>query len=277
MYKGSKKRREQKEDDKFSEEYEDYPIDIPLNDDPEEEIFYGSSEIVKDKTNTSGLISEAPTVPKSFEDKQKWQRLIVILEKATLHLTKTKRGTMELINWDDHQRTIKRMNKKYEDYRPDITHQWLLSLMDSPLNKAGKLQVLIRTDGGVLIEISPHMRIPRTYKRFAGLFSQLLSKLKIKAQGSQNVLMKVIKNKFDKILPINIRKIGTSSQAKLVDVQEYVDNLEEMDSKKPVVFVIGAVSTGNPGMEFEGIDDWVCISKYSLSAAWACSKISEHM
>lgn len=129
--------------------------------------------------------------------------------------------------------------------------------MDSPLNKAGKLQVLIRTNNGVLIEISPHMRIPRTYKRFAGLFAQLLTKFKIRAQGSQNVLMKVIKNKFDKILPINIRKIGTSSQAKLVDVQEYVDNLEEMDSKKPIVFVVGAVSTGNPGMEFEGLDDCI--------------------
>mmetsp|Transcript_1880 Transcript_1880/g.1679 ORF Transcript_1880/g.1679 Transcript_1880/m.1679 type:complete len:140 (+) Transcript_1880:363-782(+) len=139
--------------------------------------------------------------------------------------------------------------------------------MDSPLNKAGKLQVLIRTDKNVLIEINPQMRVPRTYKRFAGLFAQLLHKFKIKADTSQTVLMKVVKNTFEKVLPIGIRKIGTSSQAKLVDIQEYVDNLEEMDAEKPIAFVIGAVSLGNPAMEIEGIDDCVCISSYGLSAA----------
>ena len=111
MHKGTKKRREQKEEDKQSEEFNEFPVEPQLNDDPDEEIFYGSSEIVKDKNQISGLISEAPLIPESFEEKQKWQRLIVILEQATLHLTKTKSGTMEVINWDDHQRTIKYMEK----------------------------------------------------------------------------------------------------------------------------------------------------------------------
>lgn len=64
--------------------------------------------------------------------------------------------------------------------------------MDSPLNKAGKLQVrghcgtrrcghtptaaprpapqvYIQTTTNVCIEVNPHLRVPRTYKRFAGL------------------------------------------------------------------------------------------------------------
>lgn len=45
----------------------------------------------------------------------------------------------------------------------------LLTLLDSPLNKAGLLQVYIHTTKGVLIEINPHVRIPRTFKRFSGL------------------------------------------------------------------------------------------------------------
>jgi rRNA small subunit pseudouridine methyltransferase Nep1 len=49
-----------------------------------------------------------------------------------------------------------------------------LALLDSPLNKHNKLQVLVRTKRSVLIEISPELRIPRTFKRFAGLFCQLL-------------------------------------------------------------------------------------------------------
>jgi len=45
-------------------------------------------------------------------------------------------------------------------------------LMDSPLNRAGLLQVYIRTNKNVLIEINPQTRIPRTFKRFAGLMGK---------------------------------------------------------------------------------------------------------
>lgn len=45
-------------------------------------------------------------------------------------------------------------------------------LMDSPLNRAGLLQVYIHTEKNVLIEINPQTRIPRTYKRFAGLMGK---------------------------------------------------------------------------------------------------------
>mgnify|MGYP002717791355 FL=1 len=47
--------------------------------------------------------------------------------------------------------------------------QCLLTLLDSPLNKAGRLQVYIHTAKGVLIEVNPAVRIPRTFKRFSGL------------------------------------------------------------------------------------------------------------
>lgn len=42
-------------------------------------------------------------------------------------------------------------------------------LFDSPLNRAGLLQVYIRTQQNVLIEINPQTRFPRTFKRFSGL------------------------------------------------------------------------------------------------------------
>jgi rRNA pseudouridine-1189 N-methylase Emg1 (Nep1/Mra1 family) len=50
----------------------------------------------------------------------------------------------------------------------------LLTLLDSPLNKAGLLQVYIHTEGNVLIEVNPRTRIPRTYKRFAGLMGMVV-------------------------------------------------------------------------------------------------------
>lgn len=51
-----------------------------------------------------------------------------------------------------------------------LLFQSLLSILDSPLNKSGRLRtVYIRTEKGVLIEVKPFVRIPRTFKRFAGV------------------------------------------------------------------------------------------------------------
>lgn len=74
-----------------------------------------------------------------------------------------------LLNCDDHQGILAKTGRDIADARPDITHQCLLTLLDSPLNKAGLLQVFISTTKGVLIEVNPHVRIPRTFKRFSGL------------------------------------------------------------------------------------------------------------
>ena len=63
------------------------------------------------------------------------------------------------------------MGKKLEDYRPDVTHQSLLALQDSPLNLAGLLQVYITTAKGSLIEVSPSLRVPRTFKTFCHLMA----------------------------------------------------------------------------------------------------------
>ena len=46
-------------------------------------------------------------------------------------------------------------------------------LMDSPLNRAGLLQVYIHTEKNTLIEINPQTRIPRTFDRFSGLMGML--------------------------------------------------------------------------------------------------------
>ena len=168
------------------------------------------------------------------------------------------------------------MGKRLEDYRPDVTHQTLMALLDSPLNKAGKLQVFIRTHKKALIEVSPFIRIPRTYKRFQGLFAQLLTKLKVKAEGHEGsgTLLKVVKSSFEKVLPTNVLKIGTSCNARLVDLDEFIEAEEEKRPEQPICFIVGAVSTGDPALEIEGIDDCVCISGFPLSAACVGAKLT---
>jgi rRNA pseudouridine-1189 N-methylase Emg1 (Nep1/Mra1 family) len=50
------------------------------------------------------------------------------------------------------------------------TAQALLSILDSPLNKAGKTKAIyVSTTKNVLIQINPQLRIPRTFRRFCGV------------------------------------------------------------------------------------------------------------
>ncbi len=104
----------------------------------------------------------------------------MILEAANLETVKTKRG-VELINCDDHSKLIGKMGKKLEDYRPDVTHQSLLALFDSPLNKAGLLQVFITTQKKACIQLSPQLEVPRTFREFSALMAQCLTKLRVRA------------------------------------------------------------------------------------------------
>ena len=126
----------------------------------------------------------------------------------------------------------------------------------------------------MLIEINPQIRIPRTFKRFSGLMAQLLTNMKIRASGSSVTLMKVIKNPVTAHLPIGVKIVGTSTKGKLVHLGDYVKLLMG-EEKKPVVFSIGAVSVGNPAMEVDYIDECICISNYSLSAACVCGKLCD--
>lgn len=78
----------------------------------------------------------------------------------------------ELMNSEDHRSQIVKHGGDLSSARPDISHQCLMMLLDSPLNRAGMLQVYIHTTKNVLIEVNPHIRIPRTFKRFSGLIGK---------------------------------------------------------------------------------------------------------
>ncbi|XP_016018349.1 ribosomal RNA small subunit methyltransferase NEP1 isoform X3 [Rousettus aegyptiacus] len=98
------------------------------------------------------------------------RRLIVVLEGASLETVKVGK-TYELLNCDKHKSMLLKNGRDPGEVRPDIAHQSLLMLMDSPLNRAGLLQVYIHTQKNVLIEVNPQTRIPRTFDRFCGLMA----------------------------------------------------------------------------------------------------------
>ncbi|KAJ3040598.1 18S rRNA pseudouridine methyltransferase [Rhizophlyctis rosea] len=216
----------------------------------------------------------APKLPKTPAERDSARRLIVVLEKASLEtvkLGKGKEGHYALLNCDDHHHLLKKNNRDISESRPDITHQCLLTLLDSPLNKAGLLQVFIHTTNNVLIEINPHTRIPRTFKRFCGLMVQLLHKLSIRSTQSNEKLLKVIKNPITDHLPANCRKITMSSEVPAIRLSSYLPTLPQ---DQPVVFFIGAFASGSDNWVDDIIDDKISISEYPLSASVTCGKLT---
>lgn len=202
----------------------------------------------------------AKIAKKNSDDK----RLIVVLENASLETIKV--GRVFQLLTSDRQRKKDR-SKEQDTCRPDITHQCLLMLLDSPLNRAGKLQVYIHTERNVLIEVNPSTRIPRTFDRFCGLMVQLLHKLSIHASDGPNKLLKVIKNPVSNYFPPGCRKYCMTYNApRCVRPIELV--LDE-----PCVMVIGAQAHGSVNVDYT--EENVGISNYPLSAALACSKLCD--
>ena len=105
----------------------------------------------------------------NFTSSSGGRELIIILDLASLETVKTKKGDYQLLNCDDHVGVMRKLNLDPQKYRPDIAHQEIMAALDSPLNKAGKVKVLVHTEKNVLIEINPKTRLPRTFKRFSGL------------------------------------------------------------------------------------------------------------
>ncbi|KIM98155.1 hypothetical protein OIDMADRAFT_129432 [Oidiodendron maius Zn] len=214
-------------------------------------------------------------IPSSDKDTP---RMIVVLSNASLETYKASHAggrpgsrdeKYSLLNSDEHIGVMRKMNRDISDARPDITHQCLLTLLDSPINKAGRLQIFIHTAKGVLIEVSPTVRIPRTFKRFAGLMVQLLHRLSIRSVNSQEKLLKVIPNPITDHLPPNCRKVTLSFDSELVRVREYVESLKPKES---ICVFVGAMAKGADNFADEYVDEKIAISNYSLSASVACSK-----
>jgi len=225
-----------------------------------------------------------PKIPETSDEWLEGRRLFVVLELASLETAKTKHG-YELLNSEEHSSLLARNNRDVEMYRPDILHQSLLTLLDSPLNKAGLLKIFIHTQKGVLIDVHPKLRIPRTYKRFSGLMVQLLYQFRIRAANTPEKLLKIIKNPITKYLPPASPIIGTSVKGELVDIHEFVNNLATMTNKpndnsnieknirkeKPIVFVFGAHPKGPVDVDY--VQKTIAVSQYPLSSSAAIARV----
>jgi len=257
------------------------------------------------------LPSKKPPGPQLPDTKEGWfkgRRLFVVLELASLETSKTKRG-YQLLTAEEHSSLLLKHQKDAAMYRPDILHQALMTLLDSPLNKAGMLKVFIHTQNNVLIDVNPRLRVPRTYSRFAGLMVQLLYQKRIRAVNGNVKLLKCIKHPITQHLPPGAPIIGTSVRGDLVDIHQFVERLvgskgannkninnsnnnnnnanagvnvddnnvdilqkiPRLKASSPVVFVFGAQPHGEVKVDYT--EHKISISQYPLSSQAAISRV----
>eukprot|EP00928_Gymnodinium_smaydae_P087810 TRINITY_DN72006_c0_g1_i1.p1 TRINITY_DN72006_c0_g1~~TRINITY_DN72006_c0_g1_i1.p1 ORF type:complete len:296 (-),score=78.76 TRINITY_DN72006_c0_g1_i1:161-982(-) len=221
-------------------------------------------------------------LPRTLDERMAARRVVVVLEKCALEVVQPRKGAMELLNSDDHKNIVSKSNRDLADIRPDITHQCLMTLLDSPLNKAGKLLIYLHTAQNVLIEVHPSLRIPRTFKRFAGLAVELLQRQKIRAAQANETLMKVVSNPVEKYLPPGSRRFGLAVDGRAVKLRDFCAEIdreasEGRDSAAPIVFAIGSVAHGDPTSEAlfgaNYVEERLNICPWGLSASCCCSKV----
>lgn len=209
--------------------------------------------------------------------------MIVVIENAHLEVGYV-RGKNVLLWVERHLNAITAHGENARNYRPDIVFDILRALLDSPLNKAGYLQVFIHTHKNVLIRIHPSVRLPRDYDRFEGLFVQLLLKRTIRAKESNQELLKVVENKLSQQIPPNIHKFLMSRIAPTrVDIFKFVKELtdkyaplkDKTVTGEPILFYIGGFAHGPiPTDKVEADATPVSISEYGLSGSAVASRLT---
>lgn len=196
---------------------------------------------------------------------------IFVLDQASLNIGFVHKKRKILWDTEDCDFLLKK-GKNPKDYRPDILYRALCEVLDSTLNKKGRVgAVFVKTDSGVLFEVKPHVRIPRTMKRFCGLMLELLDKSCIRAKESGEVLLRVLKGSLTQHLPENALMIGlTHSSPKIVDINHY---LSAANNDSVLCFVVGAMAKGK--VNKDGMDDYISVSNLPLSARYCVAIICQ--
>ena len=176
-------------------------------------------------------------------------RELTSLKEIQAHARRRRKKPGQLmLDQTHHGRAMTRLDGKEKRGRPDITFLSLLSILETPLCKAGLLTVHLHLIDGRVIEISPDVRLPRNYDRFVGLFEQLLMNGRIPPEGEPLARM------IDTSLPDLVSNFAAGSGESLVLLAiengtktsaKSLRSILPQDSTMPVILGVGAFPHGD--------------------------------
>jgi rRNA small subunit pseudouridine methyltransferase Nep1 len=162
--------------------------------------------------------------------------------------------------------------------RPDIVHNTLLQILETPLNWENRLRVFVHTQDDYVISINPKTRLPKNYVRFIGLIEQLFAKRRVPERGDP--LMQIEKSTLQR-LAHDIRAsevLGFSVLGRptlLRTVAEHASGLTE-----PLAFIGGfprghftdtttRVLNSTFNVDRQSLDAWVVAGRFVYDFEWA--------
>ena len=162
--------------------------------------------------------------------------------------------------------------------RPDIVHNALLQVLETPLNWENHLKVAIHTQDGHLISINPKIRLPKNYTRFIGLIEQLFAERRVPSDGEPllSVEDKSLKQCVEMLAPSKV--IGFTRIGK----PELLRNVANSTAKvtNPMIF-IGAFPRGHFSedtklltneaycVDNHSLDTWIVAGRFVYDFEWS--------
>ncbi|MCS7130599.1 MAG: 16S rRNA methyltransferase [Archaeoglobaceae archaeon] len=101
-----------------------------------------------------------------------------------------------LLDDSKHHSAMERLKFREKRGRPDIVHQCLLLLLDSPMRN--NYEIYVHTLGGMIIRVANETRLPRNYNRFVGLMENLFKERIIK--DGEKILLEILDSKLSELV-----------------------------------------------------------------------------
>ena len=189
---------------------------------------------------------------------------------AIISFARERRKKPEFILLDSnyHHRAMTELSEGRRRGRPDIVHLFLLTALESIVNKQGQLRIIIHTRHDEVIYVNPETRIMRNYDRFVGLIEQLFDK-KIVRSEEQILLELKQKVPLNKIVDeLGVEKaIAFLEEGNAVKLNNYFKDLKK-HKKKDIVCIIGGFPSGKFNCAIESIADDIVSIYPEMLVAW---------
>jgi len=168
--------------------------------------------------------------------------------------------------------------------RPDIVHNTLLQILETPLNWENQLRVFVHTQDDYVVSINPKIRLPKNYLRFIGLIEQLFANGHVPEGGEP--LMQIQKNTVQHLVrsvqPSEV--LGFSILGQPMLMRKVAEHAAAMAN--PLIFIGGfprghfTTKTKNAmdstfKVDSESLDAWVVAGRFVYDFEWAIG-VAQH-